>query len=101
MESEGEVEDTEEVKKRVQEKVNEMVQACLAMHKQNLSKEEAEAKGLHAPEGKSVRIVGFDGHEPCGCGGTHVENSEEIKEITIRKVSSKKGKTKISYAIAG
>ena len=100
IESEGEIEDTEEVKEKVQTKVTEMVENCLAMSKQNLTAAEAAERNIIAPVGKGVRIVGFEGHESCGCGGTHVENSEETRGITIRKVSSKKGKTKISYSVA-
>ncbi|MBX2866733.1 hypothetical protein KTR10_02165 [Candidatus Kaiserbacteria bacterium] len=63
-----------------------------------VSEEEARDRGMIAPEGKEVRTVGFEGHEPCGCGGTHVRSSKDIGHITIRKVSSKKGRTKISYS---
>lgn len=100
LEGEGTVEDIETFKVRLEERVNKLISENLAMNRENVSEEDAKERGISAPPGKSVRIVGFEGHKPCGCGGTHVTNSSDIGSITIRKVSSKKGKTKISYAVA-
>jgi len=99
IESVGEVENKEKFKEDIEQKVNELVQSGLKLNKEILSEDEAKNQCVEAPLGKSVRMVGFKGYEACGCGGTHVTNSSEIGNITIRKVSSKKGKTKISYAV--
>ena len=64
-----------------------------------LSSEKAEQRGIHAPVGKSVRLVGYRGCEPCGCGGTHVRSSSEIGAITLRKIGMKKGIIRMSYEI--
>lgn len=100
IESEGVLEETENFKSQLEEKVNQLVSENLAMTRENLTEEEAQERGVSAPPGKGVRIVGFEKHKPCGCGGTHVTNSNDIGHVTIRKISSKKGKTKISYAVA-
>ncbi|RKE04978.1 alanine--tRNA ligase-related protein [Marinifilum flexuosum] len=83
----------------LEEKVNELVDKNLAIEKQMLSPEEAKQQGVWAPEGKSARIVNFFGFPYCGCGGTHINSSKEIGEITIRKIKSKKGITRISYCL--
>lgn len=49
------------------------------------------------PEGKSCRFVQIHGFAPVPCGGTHIKNLSELKEVTVRKISSKKGLTKVSY----
>ena len=100
LEGEGTVEDSESFKTQLEEKVNNLVSENLAMIRENVTEEEAKERGVSAPPGKSVRIMGFEGHQPCGCGGTHVNSSSDIGQITIRKISSKKGRTKISYAVA-
>ena len=100
IEGDGTVEDTETFKSELETKVNEIASKCIPVVKEMLTEEEAKGRGMTAPAGKSVRTIGFEGHKPCGCGGTHVNSSDEVGHITIRKVSSKKGRTKISYAVA-
>ena len=69
------------------------------MEKIELSNEEAKKRGIWAPPGKSARIVNFKGYKSSGCGGTHVKSTGEIGRVTIRKISSKKGKTRIAYLV--
>ena len=45
-----------------------------------------------------MRTVSMDGVS-CGCGGTHVEGSGEIKEVTIKKIQAKQGNIRVSYAL--
>lgn len=35
----------------------------------------------------------------CPCGGTHVQNVSEIKEMDIYKLTVKKGVTRLSYKV--
>jgi alanyl-tRNA synthetase len=51
----------------------------------------------HLPFGKPIRIMETQNLGIMGCGGTHIQNTSEISEFTIRKISNKKGVTKISY----
>ena len=66
-----------------------------------LNSEEIQKYGVTAPDGKSPRFVYFDGYPEsgCGCGGTHVKSSKDVGDITIRKIVSKGGVTKIGYDV--
>ncbi|MBU2010055.1 hypothetical protein KKG37_01010 [Patescibacteria group bacterium] len=66
---------------------------------QTLSIEEAQAKNIWMPVGKSARVINFVGFLICGCGGTHVNSASEIGKIIIKKIKSNQGKTKIVYSI--
>ena len=83
----------------IQEKINDLVKENIQISNYSLSFEEAAQKNIWAPAGKSARVVDFEGFEGCGCGGTHVLNSSEIGEISIRKIKVKKGVTRIAYAL--
>jgi cysteine desulfurase len=56
----------------------------------------------HLPKGSPVRVVAIGGAtNTCPCGGTHVKKASEIgSSIVVTKVTSKKGKTKVSYTLA-
>ncbi len=77
----------------------ELVEQDLAVESADLTPQEAAQQHIQAPAGKSVRVVNFEGFEACGCGGTHVRSAKGIGPITIRKIKSKKGITRISYAL--
>jgi Ser-tRNA(Ala) deacylase AlaX len=53
------------------------------------------------PTNKPARVVIYDGTFGVPCGGTHVRNVHDIGVITITKVKTKKGLTKVSYAVEG
>ena len=57
-------------------------------------------KSVPSPLGKNPRYVQFDGHTGCGCGGTHLRSSGEIRGITIRKIKMKDGNIRVSYSIS-
>lgn len=99
VEYEGGVEDAEALKTMLQEKMDTLIAQHIPVCRENITSEEAVAKGMMAPVGKGYRTIGFESHDPCGCGGTHVENSSEIGGVTIRKISSKKGVTRVSYSV--
>ena len=54
---------------------------------------------LEAPLWKTPRYVSFEGYKWCWCWGTHVKNSWEIREVSIRKVKYKKWILRVSYEI--
>lgn len=67
---------------------------------------------LYVPRNKPCRImrICFDKNSPEGmpkkpitmpCGGTHVKNLVELGRIKIKKISVKKGITKVSYECSG
>lgn len=100
IEYEGTIENPENYVSIIENVANSLVGENLALNVKEFSPEEARVKGLHAPEGKSARTVNFSGYQEVGCGGTHVKNSSEIDKIIIKKISSKKGNTKIAYSLA-
>jgi len=51
----------------------------------------------YLPKDKPLRVVIIPNLEPVPCGGTHLNSLSEISSIEIRKISSKKGQSKISY----
>jgi len=100
VEYQGIKENLKELIPELQNTVDELIQQDLPLEKLDVTPEEAKAQGLFAPPGKAVRVVNFAGYPICGCGGTHVTSSSEIGKITIRKVKTRKGNTKISYSIS-
>lgn len=53
----------------------------------------------HLPKDKPLRVVTIAGLEPVPCGGTHVARLAELGSVTVVKMKSKKGNTKISYRV--
>jgi Ser-tRNA(Ala) deacylase AlaX len=53
------------------------------------------------PANKPARVVIYDGDFGVPCGGTYVSNVHDIGRLTITKVKTKKGLTKVSYAVEG
>lgn len=47
----------------------------------------------------TLRVCEIEGFSPVPCGGTHSESLKDLKQIEIKKCKSKKGRTKISYAL--
>ncbi len=62
---------------------------------------EATVRGIEAPPGKSPRVVTIEGYDDYarGCGGTHVESTNQIGDITISRVGLKKSVLTITYQI--
>lgn len=96
----GTVENQIELLPKLQEAVDELISQDLLVERNDLTSDEAQAQGIHAPPGKSARVVNFMGYAPCGCGGTHVNSASEIGKITIRKIKSNQGTTRIAYLIS-
>lgn len=53
------------------------------------------------PTNKPARIVLYTPDFGVPCGGTHVKDVSAIGTLTITKIRSKKGLTKVSYAVEG
>jgi len=99
VEYEGNIANSPEMLQAIQEKIDALIAANIPIIIQELSSEQAQQQSIKAPEGKSARIVTFDGFEPCGCGGTHIRNAQEIGYINIRRIKSKGGFSRVSYEI--
>ena len=99
VEYEGTVENPAELVPELEKTINDLIAQDLEIEKIDLSPEEAKEQGVWAPLGKPARIVKFAGFPTCGCGGTHVNPASEIGKVIVRKIKSKKGKTKIAYSV--
>lgn len=53
----------------------------------------------YIPQNKPCRVAIVHGDLGIPCGGTHVKNIIDIGPVKIRKVSSKKGRIKVSYTL--
>jgi Ser-tRNA(Ala) deacylase AlaX len=53
------------------------------------------------PTNKPARVVMYGEDFGIPCGGTHVKDVHDIGRITVTKVKSKKGVTKVSYTVEG
>lgn len=101
VEYEGTLEDPNKWIESLSQRMEELISGNNKVIAQMLSSEEASSRGVFAPPGKSARFVFIDGFEKygCGCGGTHVANIGEIVKVSIRKISSKKGVTRVGYEV--
>lgn len=99
VEYDGTIENPVDLMPLLQKQIDDLILQNLTLERKDLSPEEAQCEGIHAPVGKQVRVVHFNGYSGCGCGGTHVNSSSEIGKVIIRKIKSGQGKTKISYAV--
>lgn len=93
----------EELKARLESRLNEMIKEGCEVETKLVSKEElAEYCDFvpdYIPEDKPTRIVKVWGEDWIPCGGTHVKNISELGTVTIRKIKCKKGNSKISYEL--
>lgn len=99
VEYDGTIENPAEIIPILQKNIDDLITQNLQVEKKDLTSEEAQSKGVWAPAGKSARVVNFSGFPICGCGGTHVNMSSEIGKVTVRKIKSSQGKTKIAYTL--
>lgn len=53
------------------------------------------------PTNKPARVVIYNGDFGVPCGGTHVRDLHDVGRITITRVKTKKGLTKVSYTVEG
>ncbi|KAF7122489.1 hypothetical protein CNMCM5793_000514 [Aspergillus hiratsukae] len=97
-------------KEPIQEKVNEFIAAKLPVEVEWWDEEEFRRRGLErllpdrdvvavAP-GEKFRVVNIVGAEVYPCGGTHVDTTDLCGLTTVRKITRKAGKSKVSYTVA-
>jgi alanyl-tRNA synthetase len=51
------------------------------------------------PDDKPFRVIEIEPFPPVPCGGTHVKNIMEVGRVTIRKITNKQGRVKVSYEL--
>ena len=95
---------TNDAQKLIETKANELISKSLKMTATLVDKTKLAELSLvvpeHIPENKPTRVVTIDGWKGTPCGGTHVSNTFEIGPLQVRKITTRKENTKISYVIA-
>lgn len=96
-------EDREKIQKQLEEEVNSLISRGNEVRIQYASKEELIYLCGVVPDyindDKPIRVITISGKLGYPCGGTHVKNISDINRITINKIKSKSGNTRISYTI--
>jgi Ser-tRNA(Ala) deacylase AlaX len=89
------------------QKVTEISREKIALNVQVMAKEvdhevlqNLKATEFQLQKGKKARVVEIDGFEAVPCGGTHLKELSELKEVSIRKIQAPKDGTRISYAFS-
>lgn len=81
----------EELTKRCTELMQEKIAANSSILVSEKETEENESN-------KKCRIVQIESMPGVPCGGTHLSNLNQLQSVTIRKINSSKGNTRIGYA---
>ncbi len=93
----------EELRVKIEGEVNRLVQLKLPMTAKQVTydelKELCDFVPEYLPKGKPIRIEKIGEYKAHPCGGTHVSNTEEVGRVSIEKLKSKSGNTRVSYKI--
>lgn len=97
--------DAEETRQRIEREVAEVIGEGSRNEIRFMPVADMGAYCRHVPENiptnKPARIVLYNPTFGVPCGGTHVRDVAEVGKLNITKVKSKKGVTKVSYAVDG
>ena len=105
VEYEGEIAlaDKDAVQRNLEIESNLLIEQDLAVHVLSTDANQATQLCGGLPEyidqSAPVRVVSIDDYLGCPCAGTHVAKLGEIGPITISKVRTKAGKTRVSYLL--
>lgn len=95
--------DKEELKQRIETIANRFIQQNIQTTIRFMDKEKMKSVCKfvpdNLPENKPARVVLY-GDFGIPCGGTHVSNLSEIKNITIRKIKQSGESIKVSYDVS-
>lgn len=104
VEYEGVTDQPDEIKIRIQAKVDELLQQDTVNTMRYADRDELEKLCRHVPAylpaNKPTRVVLY-GDFGVPCGGTHVRKLSDIGKLEVTKVKSKKGLAKVSYRVEG
>jgi len=101
----GPVPETERdsLRERLQREIDRLISLDLPIVAMMIEPSEVRAIGAHVPANvaldRPTRVVTIDGFSQ-PCGGTHVRSTGELRGLRVEKIRSKKGDTRVSYAIA-
>ena len=93
-------------KDAIQAKTDELVQSArpVKIHwwpmEELLEKCTGVAEGFELPEGEVMgRVVEMEGLGSYPCGGTHVQDCNQVGNIEVKKISRSKGTSRVSYRV--
>lgn len=97
--------DIEEIRQRIEQEVGKVIGEGSRNEIRFMPVADMDQYCRHVPENiptnKPARIVLYNETFGVPCGGTHVRNVAEVGALSITKIKSKKGVTKVSYAVEG
>ncbi|OUD12286.1 alanine--tRNA ligase-related protein [Thioflexithrix psekupsensis] len=95
--------DAESLLATVQTEANTLIQQNLPVVAEMVTYDELKQRcwqiPSYLPEDKPLRVVAIGALDAVPCGGTHVSSLAELGSLSLIKIKSKKGNTKISYQI--
>jgi Ser-tRNA(Ala) deacylase AlaX len=98
-------EDVEETRRRLEREVSQVIDEGSRNEIRFMPVSDMGQYCRHVPENiptnKPARIVLYSETFGVPCGGTHVRDVAEVGNLSITKIRSKKGITKVSYAVDG
>ena len=107
VEYEGEIapEEAESIRQQLEQVANEVIEKGGRNEIRFMPVSEMHTVCRHVPPNiptnKPARVVIYNGDFGVPCGGTHVTDLQDIGRMTVIKVKTKKGLTKVSYAVEG
>lgn len=97
--------DVEEIRQRIEQEAGQVIGEGSRNEIRFMPVADMDQYCRHVPENiptnKPARIVLYSETFGVPCGGTHVRNVAEVGTLSITKIKSKKGVTKVSYAVEG
>lgn len=94
---------TEEEIKKIEEKVNSVIQADLQIKEKFISREEASTKfslsRLPEEAGKTLRVIEIGDYDQCLCSGPHISSTKQIGEFKIVSSSFENNVLRIRFKI--
>lgn len=104
VEFEGIVEEAvrDDLLRLLQDRLDLMVESDEEILVESTSAEKLAAEGVYMPAqppaGKPMRVVATCGYRS-PCGGTHVASTADLAGLKVRRMKSKKGRTRIAYEV--
>jgi Ser-tRNA(Ala) deacylase AlaX len=105
VEYQGEIaaDERETIRLKIEQNVNELINSGFntQVATTNLSqlKELCSFVPDYVTDDKPIRVVTLVPKLGCPCGGTHVKNSQEVKQLILTKIRVKGGQTRFSYQL--
>lgn len=98
----GEIETDDTLRQRIEDASNQIVKEARPISIRLIRPDDVQKECGYVPDTlpeSQVRIVQIYSFPAIPCGGTHCDNTHDVGNITIRKIKSRAGKTRIAHSI--